>query len=220
VIKGSIASAELLPLPFNAAESQGVARPRQGREFDNSRITPRSLDSDPSFEEPEDVPEARVLRSTSKGHSWLDDVFSLETLFQDLRIRNPSLKQSESSAPPQVIHRSLEHFVPEYCAPIPNLPLSPAVITWLEEHTRFFNSSSRLGAARRVSLSKGSLPVLSRVDQRFVPSDTPAFSSPLVLPEDWYKFILPTLHLPRPLILGPPRIWVKERRLQVVTCPS
>jgi len=147
----------------------------------------RSFDS--SGEELEEVvPEGGTLQHVVKGSSWLDEMFPLGDLFADLRIRNPAMVQPAPLAKREVGSRSLEHYVSGRDAPVPNLPLSPAVDMWLEEQSHAFNSRSRPGSSKRVS-AKGSLPRLPRVLPRFVPSDAPTLAEPPVLPEDWYKVL-------------------------------
>ena len=69
-----------------------------------------------------------------------------------------------------------------------NLPLSPAIISYLDLHSKVLDGTGRLGRAREASFTKGHYPKLpSLVSARYLPADVPTLYQTPSLPESWYQ---------------------------------
>ena len=123
-----------------------------------------------------------------RGLTVLDDLIPLNALRDDVRARHPDMPVTPVIQPDRPQSLGLGQYVSINTNIKTNLPLSPAINSYLELHSRVLDGTGHLGRSRETKFTKGQYPKLpSLTPARYLPADAATLYQTPSLPESWYQ---------------------------------
>jgi len=132
---------------------------------------------------------AYELGLNPQASNILDLSVPLDSLRNDVRSRHPDMPQPRVIPPTQPTSLGLGQYGSSDGTTNNNLPLSPALLNWMEIHTSTLQGKGRLGRSQRSTpFPKGQYPRLPNLAPgRYLPPDASSLFQAPTTPESWYK---------------------------------